>query len=116
MERDAQPTSADPCRGTGAAELLARLAALRATDLPVHGGRTMAYVYDAGLPGLDALAARAQDAVAGVNGLDMTAFPSVVTLENEVVARAARLLGGTAGTAGTFTSGGTESCLLAALT
>jgi sphinganine-1-phosphate aldolase len=115
MDRDAL-TSADPCRGTDAAALLARLAALRATDLPVHGGRTMAYVYDAGLPGLDELAARAQEAVAGVNGLDMTAFPSVVTLENEVVARAAGLLGGTAATAGTFTSGGTESCLLAVLT
>ena len=99
-----------------AAALLDRLAALRATDLPVHGGRTMAYVYDAGLPGLDELAARAQEAVAGVNGLDMTAFPSVVTLENEVVARAADLLGGPPGTAGTFTSGGTESCLLAVLT
>lgn len=96
--------------------LLARLAALRDDDLPVHGGRTMAYVYDAGLAGLDDLAARAQALFAGVNGLDMTAFPSVVTLENEVVAQAARLLGGGPATAGTFTSGGTESCLLAVLT
>jgi len=99
------------------AALLARLARLRAGDLPVHGGRTMAYVYDSGLPGLDALAAAAQAAVAGVNGLDMTAFPSVVTLENEVVGQAAALLGGQDGaTVGTFTSGGTESCLLAVLT
>ena len=59
---------------------------------------------------------RAQAAFAGVNGLDMTAFPSVVTLENDVVGAAARLLGGGPGTAGTFTSGGTESCLLAVLT
>jgi sphinganine-1-phosphate aldolase len=76
----------------------------------------MAYVYDSGLAGLDELAARAQAAFAGVNGLDMTVFPSVVALENEVVGRAAALLGGDAGTAGTFTSGGTESCLLAVLT
>lgn len=96
--------------------LLARLAELRTADLPVHGGRTMAYVYDSGLAGLDDLAARAQAAFAGVNGLDMTAFPSVVTLENEVVAQAAALLGGDTATAGTFTSGGTESCLLAVLT
>ncbi|MEE4542888.1 aminotransferase class V-fold PLP-dependent enzyme [Streptomyces sp. V4-01] len=96
--------------------LLARLAALRAADLPVRGGRTMAYVYDSGLAGLDELAAAAQAAFAGVNGLDMTAFPSVVTLENDVVAQTARLLGGGPGTAGTFTSGGTESCLLAVLT
>ncbi|PLW68708.1 aspartate aminotransferase family protein, partial [Streptomyces sp. DJ] len=76
----------------------------------------MAYVYDAGLDGVDELAARAHAAYAGVNGLDMTAFPSVVKLENEVVGRAAALLGGNAATAGTFTSGGTESCLLAVLT
>ncbi|BBA95991.1 putative pyridoxal-dependent decarboxylase [Actinacidiphila reveromycinica] len=114
-----------------------RLAALRTQDLPVHGGRTMAYVYDAGLPELDELAGRAQAAFAGVNGLDMTAFPSVVALENEVVAQTAALLGGAPagaapgttggagpgsglgprpGVAGTFTSGGTESCLLAVLT
>ncbi|WP_259370933.1 MULTISPECIES: aminotransferase class V-fold PLP-dependent enzyme [Streptomyces] len=97
-------------------EILRSLHALREGDLPVHGGRTMAYVYDAGLDGVDELAARAHAAYAGVNGLDMTAFPSVVKLENEVVGRAAALLGGNAATAGTFTSGGTESCLLAVLT
>ncbi|CAG6394482.1 aminotransferase class V-fold PLP-dependent enzyme [Streptomyces cocklensis] len=103
--------------GPGADDtILARLDRLRAADLPVHGGRTMAYVYDSGLAGLDDLAARAQAAFAGVNGLDMTAFPSVVTLENDVVRQAADLLGGGPATAGTFTSGGTESCLLAVLT
>lgn len=96
--------------------LLDRLAVLRAADLPVHGGRTMAYVYDSGLDGLDELAARAAAAFAGVNGLDMTVFPSVVALENDIVGQAAALLGGDAATAGTFTSGGTESCLLAVLT
>ncbi|MGY0487764.1 pyridoxal phosphate-dependent decarboxylase family protein [Streptomyces sp. WG-D5] len=94
-------------------EILARLTALRAGDLPVHGGRTMAYVYDSGLDGLEELANAAQAAFAGVNGLDMTAFPSVVELENDLVRRATALLGGSAGT---FTSGGTESCLLAVLT
>ncbi|MFJ2956220.1 pyridoxal phosphate-dependent decarboxylase family protein [Streptomyces sp. NPDC087270] len=100
------------------ADILTRLAELRAEDLPVRGGRTMAYVYDAGLPELVGIAERAHSALTGVNGLDMTVFPSVVTLENEVVARAAALLGGgrDSGTAGTFTSGGTESCLLAVLT
>jgi glutamate/tyrosine decarboxylase-like PLP-dependent enzyme len=98
------------------ADILARLDALRAADLPVHGGRTMAYVYDSGLAETGELALAAQARVAGVNGLDMTVFPSVVALENEVVGRAARLLGGDARTAGVFTSGGTESCLLAVLT
>ncbi|MFE6890523.1 pyridoxal phosphate-dependent decarboxylase family protein [Streptomyces sp. NPDC057694] len=93
--------------------ILERLAELRAGDLPTRGGRTMAYVYDSGLGGLEELAAAAQAAFAGVNGLDMTAFPSVVELENDLVRRATALLGGGAGT---FTSGGTESCLLAVLT
>ncbi|WP_353941335.1 aminotransferase class V-fold PLP-dependent enzyme [Streptomyces sp. HUAS MG91] len=93
--------------------ILARLAELRAGDLPTRGGRTMAYVYDSGLDGLEELAVAAQAAFAGVNGLDMTAFPSVVELENDLVRRATALLGGGAGT---FTSGGTESCLLAVLT
>ncbi|MFJ4714762.1 pyridoxal phosphate-dependent decarboxylase family protein [Streptomyces sp. NPDC088785] len=93
--------------------ILERLAELRAGDLPTRGGRTMAYVYDSGLDGLEELASAAHAAFAGVNGLDMTAFPSVVELENDLVRRATDLLGGEAGT---FTSGGTESCLLAVLT
>lgn len=109
-----QPES-DP-ESRDARALLARLTALRAGDLPVRGGRTMAYVYDSGLDGIEELATEAAARFAGVNGLDMTAFPSVVTLENDIVARAARLLGGDDRTAGTFTSGGTESCLLAVLT
>ncbi|MBO0511886.1 aspartate aminotransferase family protein [Streptomyces beijiangensis] len=76
----------------------------------------MAYVYDSGLEGIEELAAEAAARFAGVNGLDMTVFPSVVALENDIVGRAARLLGGDTETAGTFTSGGTESCLLAVYT
>ncbi|MEV0092802.1 aminotransferase class V-fold PLP-dependent enzyme [Streptomyces sp. NPDC050738] len=97
-------------------DILERLGALRAADLPVKGGRTMAYVYDSGLEGIEELAAEAAARFAGVNGLDMTAFPSVVALENDIVAKASQLLGGTEDTAGTFTSGGTESCLLAVYT
>lgn len=97
-------------------DILSRLETLRAGDLPVRGGRTMAYVYDCGLDGIEELAAAAAARFAGVNGLDMTAFPSVVALENDVVAWAKRLLRGAGQTAGTFTGGGTESCLLAVLT
>ena len=109
-------TADSPTAGAETQQILRRLAALREADLPVRGGRTMAYVYDSGLDGLPELVSAAQDTFDGVNGLDMTAFPSVVTLENEVVGRAAALLGGGPDTAGTFTSGGTESCLLAVLT
>ena len=35
---------------------LARLRALQGADLPVHGGRTLAYVYDSGDPEVDRIA------------------------------------------------------------
>jgi glutamate/tyrosine decarboxylase-like PLP-dependent enzyme len=47
------------------------------------------------------------------NGLDPTAFPSLARLEREVVAMAANHLGGDPEVVGNFTSGGTESILLA---
>ncbi|MGW0779615.1 pyridoxal phosphate-dependent decarboxylase family protein [Streptomyces sp. NPDC002913] len=101
--------------GRPAAEVLAELRALREADAPTRGGRTFAYVYDAGLEGLDELAAEAYTAFATVNGLDPTVFPSVARLENDVVGAVAALLGAP-GAQGTFTSGGTESILLAVKT
>ncbi|HWM39309.1 MAG TPA: aspartate aminotransferase family protein, partial [Streptomyces sp.] len=79
--------------GRPAAEVLAELRALRGSDAPTRGGRTFAYVYDAGLEGLDELAAAAYSAYATVNGLDMTVFPSVARLENDLIRSAAALLG-----------------------
>ncbi|MBK1782862.1 pyridoxal phosphate-dependent decarboxylase family protein [Prauserella cavernicola] len=96
-------------------DVLAELAALREADLPTHGGRTLAYVYDSGIAGLGDLGARAHALASSANGLDPTAFPSLLRLENDLVAATARLLGGTADTVGSVTSGGTESCLLAVL-
>ena len=93
-----------------AEEVLAALQALTAADLPTRGGTTWAYVYDSGSDSAHEVGARAYAAMLEVNGLDPTAFPSVVALENSVVGTAAALLGGGAGI---FTSGGTESCLLA---
>jgi len=98
-----------------AREVLARLRELREGDLPTHGGRTLAYVYDSGLSGVDELAAQAHALASSANGLDPTAFPSLRHLENDLVATAAGLLGGTEDTVGAVTSGGTESCLLAVL-
>ncbi|WP_121257853.1 pyridoxal phosphate-dependent decarboxylase family protein [Nocardioides ferulae] len=94
-------------------DVLARLKELQAGDLPVHGGRTLAYVYDAGMPELDRVAREAVAAFAGTNGLDPTAFPSMLRMENDLVAFAARLLDAPDTVAGTVTSGGTESVLLA---
>ncbi len=104
-----------PVTGSSVDAVLARLRELRAADVPTHGGSTLAYVYDSGLDVLDGLAAAAQAQYQWTNALDPTAFPSVAALENDVVGAAIALLGGDGDTVGTFTSGGTESCLLAVL-
>ena len=94
-------------------DLLARLEEMRADDLPTDGGRTLAYVYDSGLTEADELGQAAVAAFASSNGLDPTAFPSLLRMENELVGIACDLLGAPASAVGTVTSGGTESILLA---
>jgi len=94
-------------------DILARLRALQAHDVPVTGGRTLAYVYDSGLEEADEVGRAAVAAFAGTNGLDPTAFPSLLAMENELVGRAADLLDAPDTAVGTVTSGGTESVLLA---
>ncbi|WP_089155291.1 pyridoxal phosphate-dependent decarboxylase family protein [Micromonospora sp. NBS 11-29] len=115
---DTAGTSALPAEGLPAARVLDEIRALRATDRPTHGGRLFAYVYDPGVTGLDELAQAAYAQSAHVNGLDPTAFPSLLAMENTLVAAAAGLLGGGPGTdapdvVGSVTGGGTESLLLA---
>jgi hypothetical protein len=94
-------------------DVLTRLRAMQAGDVPVTGGRTLAYVYDSGLEEADRVGREAVAAYAGSNGLDPTAFPSLLAMENELVGFAADLLDGPPTTVGTVTSGGTESVLLA---
>ncbi|OIJ26411.1 pyridoxal phosphate-dependent decarboxylase family protein [Nocardioides luteus] len=97
-------------------DALTRLREMQSADLPVHGGRTLAYVYDSGLPDVDRIGREAVAAYAGSNGLDPTAFPSLLRMENEVVGTAADLLDAPETVVGTVTSGGTESVLLAVQT
>ena len=93
-------------------ELQTRLRELRADDLPTKGGRTLAYVYDSGLEDVDELARSAVAAYADSNGLDPTAFPSLLAMENDLIGFAADLLRAPDTVVGSVTSGGTESCML----
>jgi sphinganine-1-phosphate aldolase len=104
-----------PPTGVPAAQVLEEIAGLRAADQPTHGGRLFAYVYDAGRSDLDELAAAAYALGAPVNGLDPTAFPSLLAMENALVGAASALLGGgpESPVVGNVTSGGTESLILA---
>ncbi|WP_322921093.1 pyridoxal phosphate-dependent decarboxylase family protein [Nocardioides renjunii] len=98
---------------SGTADPLERLRALQGADLPVHGGRTLAYVYDSGEPEVDRVAREAVAAYAASNALDPTAFPSLLQMENELVGFTCALLDAPGTAVGTVTSGGTESILLA---
>jgi glutamate/tyrosine decarboxylase-like PLP-dependent enzyme len=95
--------------------VLDALAAFKAKDLAWRRGRVFAYVYDPG-PELEELAAKAYLMYLNENALDPTAFPSLVRLEVEVVRMIADLLRGDECVVGNFTSGGTESILLAVKT
>ncbi len=95
------------------AEILRRLDQLRVNDLPTHGGRTLAYVYDSGIADADAIGKQALAMYASTNGLDPTAFPSLLAMEKDLVAFARPLFNAGDQVVGTVTSGGTESILLA---
>ncbi|MEU8247711.1 aspartate aminotransferase family protein [Nonomuraea sp. NPDC048916] len=99
-----------PDTGATVEELLAEVARLKEHDLPVRGGQVTAYVYDTGRGEVHEAAARAYFEMLEVNCLDPTAFPSIVEMEKQVVGAVADLLGGGHGV---FTSGGTESIMLA---
>ncbi|HSK22331.1 MAG TPA: aspartate aminotransferase family protein [Egicoccus sp.] len=102
-----------PTTGLSRDEVFARLDAMRKGDLDSRGGRTWAYVYDSGRAEVDEVGGQAYLAFLHENGLDPTVFPSVLAMENDVVGIAAAHLGGDEHTVGSFTSGGTESCMLA---
>lgn len=104
-----------PREGMSASDIAAELKALRRLDPPVHGGRVLAYVYDAGVAAASTAGLEALGAFAEVNALDPTTFPSVARIENDLVGWGLDLLRAPEGAAGVLTSGGTESCILAVL-
>ncbi len=101
-----------PAKGCNRDELFSTLEDYRKGDNAWQNGRTWAYVFD---PGEEATAVikQAYMMFLSENALDPTEFRSAVRLENEVVSMCAHHLGGGPGTVGNFTSGGTESIILA---
>ena len=101
--------------GLGKSELFAAMDQYAATDQSTKGGRMMAYVYDAG-PEVDAVAQEAYSRFLSCNALDPTQTPSLTRFENEIVATSITHMQGDEACVGNFTSGGTESCMLAVKT
>jgi glutamate/tyrosine decarboxylase-like PLP-dependent enzyme len=89
-----------------------RLAEFRKNDARWQEGRTYGYIFD---PGRDVteVGKAAYSAFLAENGLDFTVFPSLMQLERELAGFGARHLQGDRQVVGNFTSGGTESIILA---
>jgi sphinganine-1-phosphate aldolase len=104
-----------PKQGLTREEVFERLEAFREHDMKWREGRTWAYVYDPGRE-TEEVIKQAFSMYLTENALDPTVFPSTLALENELVAMAAAHLQGDENVVGNFTSGGTESILLAVKT
>ena len=104
-----------PAVGRPTEAVLSDIEAFRAEDLAWREGKAFAYVYDGGAE-IEAVQKRAYAAYMSENGLDPTAFRSLLAMENAVVGIARGHLGGDEEVAGSFTSGGTESLILAVKT
>ncbi|MCA9831791.1 MAG: aspartate aminotransferase family protein [Dehalococcoidia bacterium] len=85
---------------------------MRGRDLDWRHGRHGAYVWYAG-DDLEDVLREAYGMFLVENGLGIRVFPSIQRMEAEVLATAADLLSAPEGSAGIFTSGGTESIFLA---
>ncbi len=101
-----------PSQASTPEQIAARLDDFRDSDLDWRSGKVWAYMFDPGETA-ERVIKQAYMAYLSENGLDPTAFPSLVRMENEIVAMAADHLGGDADVVGNFSSGGTESIILA---
>ena len=101
-----------PSEGTPPDALLAELRGARGDDLDWRGGKAFSLVYNVGDDGLETVLHSVASLYLHENALNPFAFPSLLNMEQEIVAMAADLLGGSAD-AGALTSGGTESIFLA---
>lgn len=101
-----------PQQGREAEEILQDLESFKANDLPWKSGKVFAYVFDPGHEG-KAILEKAYNSYLTENALDPTVFPSTLRLENDIISMAGNLVGGGEDVVGNFTTGGTESIMLA---
>ncbi|MBY5162344.1 pyridoxal phosphate-dependent decarboxylase family protein [Salsipaludibacter albus] len=97
-------------------DVLAELDTVAASDPPWDSDRFFSYVFhpsDDVAADLVALGHEAHQRFSGANGLDPTVFASFARFENDLVTFCRDLVGGADHVVGSFTSGGTESILLA---
>ena len=101
--------------GKSAADVAACMRTYREGDATTAAPKLFSLVYF-GRPDVLAVAKDAYMAFFSENALNPMAFPSLRRMESEVVAMTLDLLHGPPGSAGSMTSGGSESLLLAVKT
>ena len=100
-----------PTIGWSTDHTLNQLEALRTNDVRWKEGRAFSLAYLAS-PEAHDLATEAYRRFSGENALNVEAFPSLRTMQNDVLAIVARWLSAPPSARGFFTSGGTESILM----
>jgi len=104
-----------PANGLSRDEVMKKLEGFGAADASMRDGKALAYVFHADEE-TAVVAERAYLMYLWENALDPTVFPSGLSFETQVVAMAAAHLRGDDQVVGNFTSGGTESVMLAVKT
>jgi len=101
-----------PEKGQQSEQVLENMQQMRKDDADWQSGRTWSLVYHASEEHTR-LIKDAYSMYFSENGLSPLAFPSLKSFETEVIAMVADMLGGSDEAAGSLTSGGTESILMA---
>ena len=101
-----------PETGQAKNEILSTLKSYKQNDLDWASGKVFGLIYDPGKEATEVIH-QAYTMYLTENGLDPTSFSSLLRLETELVRMIANLLGGDENVVGNFTSGGTESIILA---
>ena len=104
-----------PEKGMARESIMETLRSYKGKDLDWQSGRVMGYIYEAGEKAKEIIN-EAYTMYLSENALDPTTFPSLLRIENEIVRMIANLLRGGENVVGNFTSGGTESLILAVKT
>lgn len=101
-----------PEKGLSREEIFEFLKIAKSFDAKWQEGRVYAYVYDPGKEAME-IGKEAYMTYLVENGLDPTAFPSLLKLETDVTRAVINLLRGDEDVVGNVTTGGTESIMLA---
>ncbi len=104
-----------PQRGMTKEDIIQKLGKSKEDDLNWQSGQAFGYIFDPGQEILE-FAKTVYNMFLSENALDFTVYPSLLTFENDLVSIMRKHLGGDNNVVGNFTSGGTESIILAVKT